>query len=134
MILVGEQPSGSENGDGPIAGRAGRRLAGLLSVSWDSYLSLDRRNLLRNAGRWDPAAARETAAEIDALPADVVLVLLGRKVQGAFGLAGFPQFTVARTPAGKRAYLLPHPSGRCRVWNDPRAAQTARRFLRPALD
>ena len=87
-----------------------------------------RTNLLEHGERWGARRARERAARVlDAFPAERY-VLLGSRVAAAFGLPYAP-FTVT-TSYGRehlRHFLvLPHPSGRCRAWNDPRAASAAR--------
>ena len=65
---------------------------------------------------------------------DETIVLLGRKVAAAFGLAHLAPFTsqvvvLADEGTVLRYVLLPHPSGRCREWNDPGAYELAREML-----
>jgi hypothetical protein len=44
-----------------------------------------------------------------------------------------PSFSFELWVAGYRTYVgLPHPSGRCRVWNEEESLECARRFLRQA--
>ena len=66
---------------------------------------------------------------------DTTSVLRGRKVAGAFGLGHLAPFTrqdVVQIDGGNllRYVILPHPSGRCRVWNEPDAVERARALLR----
>lgn len=64
------------------------------------------------------------------------IVLLGSRVAKAFGLKDIKLFSVFQGIKGtrlKRTFvLLPHPSGRCRVWNDKGSYQKARRVLKKA--
>lgn len=101
-------------------GCAGHRLMNILGLRrWEYMLLFDRANLLGCSPVWFPRAARERAAEL--LASDRKLILLGAKVAAAFGFCDGP----FRSYDG-RVLVLPHPSGRCRVWNDPGAAARAR--------
>lgn len=87
--------------------------------------------------RWSAPAARARAAELlaDRSAGEArVFVLLGRKVAAAFGLDAHPPFSVVLAPDEDGAFwpcvLLPHPSGRCREWNEPGAHERARALLR----
>ena len=95
----------------------------------DEYLgAFDRVNLYEAApAAWDPvdARVRAFAHRVAGRP----LVVLGRRVAEAFRLPYAP-FT---SPA-PGVVVLPHPSGRCRAWNDPRAADLARRVIRDILN
>lgn len=110
---------------------AGHRLATLvMGLSRRDYLDrFDRVNLC--SGRWSMREARDTAARIRA-ERRAVLVLLGAKVCAAFGVE-FQPFTCS-APASLdvpqwRFVVLPHPSGRCRLWNDPLSIARARASL-----
>ena len=48
----------------------------------------------------------------------VRLILLGQKVAKAFGLKFEPFKAVGTMTGGVDFLMLPHPSGRCRIWND----------------
>lgn len=130
-LIVGEQnPYGS---DAHFAlyprpeGSAGWRLCHkVLGLSEDEYLgNFDRCNLCD--GRWDTWDARLSARTI--VFVRPVAVLLGRKVASVFDLKKAQLFTTERR--GKcRLIILPHPSGRCRVWNDPTSFERARELLR----
>lgn len=109
-------------------GCAGSRLQDrILDVSLGDYLRrYDRVNLC--AGKWSAPEARLRAAGL--VSDGALLVLLGAKVAAAFGLDHEP-FTVAGL-RGAVVVQLPHPSGRCRVWNDPASYGRARAVLRAA--
>ncbi len=112
------------------AGAAGDRLRMILGLTDRQYLrAFDRANLVLGQ-RWSmPAAAREGAAYLmRQRPTRAPMILLGRRVAAAFGVADYPQFTICG-----RFYLLPHPSGRCRDWSRRGAIAKARAFLSPLL-
>lgn len=141
VVIVGEMnPYGADPRyalyDEP-AGSAGGRLRRLvLGLRSDTYHRRTRRfNLC--TGVWGPAKARRyTAGRIGSLCGqDDTVVLLGRKVADAFGLDHLAPFTtqaVVSVDEGsvRRYVLLPHPSGRCREWNEPGAYERARELLR----
>lgn len=132
-LLVGElNPLGSdlrfalypkpENG-------SGGRLRRILGMTSSAYLRAFRRvNLC--AGEWDAREARLAASRL-ARETGGPFVLLGRKVSAAFGLPYAPFHTFNRfdRDATRAALVLPHPSGRCRAWNDPGAAPLARALV-----
>ena len=115
-------------------GCAGARLCEILGMSKREYLlTFDRVNLLGGARRrWSAASAREAAC---ALAASVETaryrVLLGARVAAAHGLA-FKPFMKDGPQCGHAVcqcgswLVLPHPSGRSRLWNEPGAAERAR--------
>lgn len=112
-------------------GASGARLARILDMLEAEYLrSFERANLC--TGAWSLRAARRSARQILDGP-NRRLVLLGRRVCQAFGLEfqPFATLTLAEVGGGMRhdVVILPHPSGRCRIWNDPRSARKARRLV-----
>jgi hypothetical protein len=125
---------GEEGPSGPMAlfpypvHRSGGRLCHrVMGVAPMWYVqSLDRTNLCHDG--WDARTAARRAAEIATmtLPYDVV-VLLGSRVCRAFGVSYRP-FRVTRR-GGRRYVVLPHPSARCRTWNDPESIGRARSVL-----
>lgn len=113
----------------------GGRLRKILGLSLSAYMNgFDKMNLC--TGRWSQPEARRKAAEV-MLQSRTPIVLLGRKVAGAFFPAGPPEpFTVAHETRFSVApvYLIPHPSGMCREWNDPQAIPKVRALLAPLLE
>ena len=130
------------------AGVAGCRLRSqILALSRLTYLSIWRANLC--SPTWNRAAAIERAAELvvgtgDAHPWNLV-IMLGRKVAdavdaalrretkrqgGAPGWRDIEPFESAPLGVGRTLVSLPHPSGRCRDWNDPANYARARELLR----
>lgn len=97
----------------------------------------DRANLCR--GKWSAAEASKYASELE--HSHRTLILLGAKVCHAFGY-NFEPFTVKRkftsasaevvigTPHDEWTFvLLPHPSGRNHLWNEPGSYWRARLLL-----
>lgn len=138
-LIVGElNPYGSDPAFAlyPLPEHAsGGRLCQLLNMSHGRYLALfDRVNLCE--GKWEALKARDAARALRLDNAGRQMILLGRKVAGAFGFRDVPFFS--RPSTDGRFLLLPHPSGLCRVWNEPEnqlrarelVADTIRRALR----
>jgi hypothetical protein len=84
------------------------------------------------------AEAREHAERMRPWLADEfdLVLLLGRKVAAAFGLAGVPLLGEARhfDHLDCRWVVYPHPSGVSHFWNDAANLERARRVLRDAVD
>lgn len=109
----------------PFPGSAGERLRRHLSLDIARYGALWRANLCRQ--HWNGPEAAERAVELlggtgDAAPWWLI-VTLGRRVASAFGLRESGGLRVRQVGSWK--FLeLPHPSGRCRKWNDPTVSST----------
>ena len=139
LILVGEDNPLSTRPEFALFSRpegcAGHRLQSkILGLPEGEYLALHRVNLCAEA--WDRGEAAESAHLLLSTKHDpVAVVMLGRKVAEAFArcCAGgpLPPFTW-RALEIDRVHLvaLPHPSGRCRAWNDPGSVTKARALLR----
>lgn len=138
VILVGENnPYGFDTEfalyDHP-PGCAGHRLRRVLGLSSDQYLGLHRVNLCDD----DFSKVRAERRVFELMDAQMpwrVMVLLGRKVTGAFekvALDGRPllPFETREHPSGRACVSLPHPSGRNLVWNQPTTRARAREVLR----
>jgi hypothetical protein len=125
-LIVGElNPYGSDPHFAlyPLpAGAAGDRLCRILGLRRGDYLArFDRVNLCD--GKWSASAARERAGEIMDSDHERV-VLLGSKVAKAFGVPFRPFEFVPG--CWQTLLVLPHPSGRCRIWNDHRSVTNAK--------
>lgn len=126
-LLVGESnPFGSDEKFALYPapdGCSGHRLCCLiLGMRRRDYLAaFDRINLC--AGKWSTREATDSALKI--WVADRRVILLGSKVAKAFG-ADFVPFEIS---VGGRVLVLPHPSGLCRLWNEPDAIRLARRAV-----
>ncbi len=138
ILLVGENnPYGSDPEFALYCyppGCAGYRLRRILGLPQHQYLALHRKNLCD--GDWSARDARARALELLSPTASwSVMVLLGRKVAGAFeqvALGGDPlvAFSIRACSSGTTLISLPHPSGRNLVWNQPWARARARAILR----
>lgn len=111
---------------------SGNRLREHLGLRDSTYEALDKENLCD--GRWSAPRARGRAGDLVNLY-DVV-VCLGAKVAQAVADAIWwervPFFGTATTGGTNPLTVvsLPHPSGLCRVWNEPGARDKARSVLR----
>lgn len=108
---------------------SGGRLQKILGLSRTEYLrSFDRLNLCR--GKWRIRDARTEVsrilfAAVDGGGRDIIL--LGSKVCLAFD-EEFKPFNVREIHAG-RLIVLPHPSGRNRIWQKPGTKEQARALV-----
>lgn len=109
-------------------GCAGNRLFEMLrdvlpSATMHEYVKrFERVNLV--SGRWHRATARSAARALRPSLTARSVVLLGREVAEAFEISpSYPSGTPA--PDGAIFYLMPHPSGRNRQYNDPEVRHAA---------
>ncbi len=129
-VLVGLDPGG--NGQVPLDPEypSGRRLADLYGLSPEDYLERTDRVNLHPLPR--PASEDDGAATCLApLLRGRRVLALGGRVSRALG-AG-PDLTSWSLRGDSVIASLPHPSGRCRWWNDGTNAESARGFLRRSL-
>lgn len=148
-LLLGEAPGPSASGDVlPLGGGTARRLLGFMGVEadvddrrWqygDAYhgtLSelFELSNVFPDSpGFWDPREARSRVAMILAEDHPCA-VLLGRRVSAAAGIPMSPFFEW-REALGKPAVVIPHPSGRNLLYNDPEERVRAGRSLWEAVN
>jgi hypothetical protein len=152
ILLVGEdnpQSVADEHALYPAPyGCAGHRLqSAILAIDEMRYLSIWRTNLCLGE-RWSAAKAHARAEILLGLRMSLTttspssdtpwrtIVILGSKVAGVFSRilpsgAPFEPFTRYRwAPGDVDIVALPHPSGRCQVWNDRRRAVDARQIMR----
>lgn len=134
-LIVGESnPYGNEDYLSlypvPSNSAGGRLCRIILGMTPRQYLdSFERANLVVG-DKWSAAAARERAQQLSRERPPTRIVLLGAKVCEAFGQQLGDFEWVVNAPTGHSFLRLPHPSGRCRVWNDPSALPRARGALR----
>lgn len=142
-LVIGQAPSRGRDGEPPLSGRSGARLANLAGISLEEFLGqTDRVNLIeRWPGRSGKKGDRFPAAEARArfhviLPmcSGHRVVLLGSHVAEAFRFYGRP-FCWARslTPVYADWAFCPHPSGVNLWWNDPDNVRAASEFWRNLL-
>lgn len=131
-LLVGESNPYSDDPEFALypfpRGAAGSRLKDILGMTNAEYLAtFDRANLMPNRLKWDLKAARARAI---ALP-HTRRILLGSRVCQAH-LIQFDVFEPYYFRDGQ-ALVFPHPSGRCRIWNDRTNIDRARAALKEFL-
>lgn len=125
VLLVGEHnPYGSAPGfelyPAPQRSAGYRLCCVILGYPRREYLeTFDRCNLVV-APKWSAPAAREAATKLK----HDRRVLLGAKVAAAHGVP-FTPFEAVKGE-GWRGVVLPHPSGRCRLWEEAGAYGRAR--------
>ena len=110
------------------ANASGGRLCKILGIDYRDYLrSFDRVNL--SNGEWSLTRAKAAAERILEESEDGRhVVLLGAKVCRAF-YTDFAPFVTSRVERSGKAWyrtILGHPSGLCRLWNDPANVARAR--------
>lgn len=115
-------------------GCAGWRLCHvILGMEEREYLrAFDRANLC--LGGWSLTAARSRADEL--VRERTAIVALGAKVASAFRVPFKPYRDFIRCLVGSHVAhiaVLPHPSGRCRLWNDQANVNRARQFVGSVL-
>jgi hypothetical protein len=131
VVLVGEQnPYGSDPDFALYPapdGCSGHRLCCvILGMRRADYLrSFERVNLCD--GPWETKTARRRAESLRGRR----VVMLGAKVARAFGAAYDPLMASRLRDVGTKQHFvhflcLPHPSGRCRTWNEPGMVERAR--------
>lgn len=126
-IIVGESNPYGSDPDFALypspPGCSGHRLCCLiLGMNHDDYLdAFDRVNLV--VGKWSMKVAKEKACELRRGEGRR-FILCGRKVCDAFNTRFVP--FMAFSQGGDRFAVLPHPSGLCRLWGDPKAFAKAR--------
>lgn len=136
VLLVGE--SNPYGDDSRFAlhpsppGCAGHRLAHhILGMEDREYLAVfDRINLLSSRAPWSTRRARRAALILLCAPQRIVA--LGARVTRAFlgqPAETFQAYWVEGPNGRSRVVSLPHPSGRCRLWNAPGAVPAARALV-----
>ncbi len=125
-LIVGEAPSKNEVTERPIEGRIGRRLARCCGLTLEEFIErFDRVNLLHvrqdtkekgfEFDRYAGIAAARTL--FNAFYPGQRVLLLGHRVRDSFGVVNKEYFEEFYLGSAK-AYVLPHPSGVNRWWND----------------
>lgn len=143
-LLIGEAPSRKSDPKKPFQGASGRRLARMAGL--DSEEDLPTRFRMTNVlGRWPGtgnagekgsrfpiARAKRAARRIELLG---VVILAGRRVAKAFGMAEAPYFRWYATDRHGpcRIAVIPHPSGCNQFYNVPANREKVAAFLRGVL-
>lgn len=143
-LIVGEAPSKNEVTERPIEGRVGKRLASLCGLTYEEFLErFERVNLLHvrqdtkeKGFEFDHVAACNAAHDLwlkGAIAKGRVVILLGWRVARAFSeQTGY--FEGRETINGARIYVVPHPSGVNRWWNQDDHKRMASEFFQKISD
>lgn len=153
-MIVGEAPGPRQEEHAVFTGPSGARLTRLLGRPWtDVMLGVNllgaRQRLSRGGSEF---SVREAAAAARMMMLcspwfshrsdGKVIVLAGKRVASAFGIdprqvSYFATHQVCwRSSSGglihdfRQVIVIPHPSGRCRWWNDPSNRRVAGRWFR----
>lgn len=143
-LLIGEAPGKNEHPPRPLEGRVGRRLATCAGISFEEFLErFDRTNLLsvrqdtkEKGFEFDHVAAKAEAERLhrEVLQPGQTVVLLGRRVAKAFDMPPDPFVEHLRWAWGQRGfikmYVVPHPSGINRWFNEPTNVSQMNEFMR----
>ena len=134
IIFVGMNPAHQGDPDTPLEGRIGKRFAKLLQITPEQFAAdFERVNLnYLPLSSFDYEEAARRADSIIRNKEIRKVVVCGQRVCGCFWLPFLPLHTKIR--GGRKAYfILPHPSGLNRWWNDPenvvRAGESLRTFV-----
>jgi len=143
-MIVGEAPGAKTDGSVPlyphVAGCAASRLMRYAEITPKYWLGCTHRvNLC--AKSWSPHEAEGTVELLRTWLSSPMhfyrkepmrVLLLGRRVSDAWGLRGSPPF--GRTSIGRLDVAwIPHPSGRCLLYNDKKNQRRAGRAVRWVL-
>lgn len=141
LLIVGEAPTERGDGEEPLLGSIGRRLAGLLFLSYPGEYrrTCDRLNLLQDFPgyarmstnvRWPGRAAEARADILREVFRGRHILLLGRRVARAFGHPRARFFTRWQEADGTTYGLVPPLLPR---WVKPESEDRARRMLKQLL-
>lgn len=140
-LIVGEAPSKNEVTARPIEGRVGKRLAAVCGMELAAFLAhFERVNLLHvrqdtkeKGFEFDLKAARVEAERLrDNFKEDQIVILLGGRVAEAFHV--HDHYFVETRVNFARLYIVPHPSGVNRWWNDPLNMRQAEVFMQSIVE
>lgn len=113
---------------------AGWNLWQLTGLTREGYLeSFERMNLMDGL-KWLPSDAQKGAERLRTELANRDVILLGNDVSRLMWVGDIePCYRWRQKPEGGWWAKIPHPSGRCRHWNDPLEREMARIFFRELL-
>lgn len=140
-LIIGEAPSKNAITDRPIEGRIGKRLASAAGLSYERFLDhFDRANLLSirqdvvgTGFTFNILAAKVAASRLaEKFEPGQIVLLLGGRVSESFGLhSGYFEEHVVNEAC---VYILPHPSGINRWFNDPRNMAQMTTFMQSIVE
>lgn len=113
---------------------SGNHLRQIMGLKDHEYERIDKVNLIEGT-RWSAPKARLAAEKLLRSRPPGPFVLLGSRVHAAFGVPKQPsgeRLWAFPHETGRQLVLLPHPSKRNRVWNEPDIYSMCRRALEGA--
>lgn len=132
-LLIGESSHTPEKR--PFDGVGGRKIAKMCGLS-DLFDFFETTNLFLtlplNSENGDPfpmAEAKAVAERLKIVLEDRSVFLAGKRVAEAFGILHPVYFEQLNPDWCVRAWIIPHPSGRNRWWNDRENVRKATRFF-----
>ncbi len=123
ILLLGEAPARGTTApfsNECVSGKRFRELVG------DHFNRLKCANLFTRPTSWDLERFRRQASRV-VLDAEIIL-LAGKRLANAFGIRNVAYFEPCMLQ-GRIAYVIPHPSGRNRFWNNEFNRFRAERFF-----
>lgn len=139
-LIIGEAPSKHGDPDKPIEGKIGNRLAHAGGITFEDYMAcFERVNLLHvrqeysgKGSAFNKAEALEHANKLQKqFVAGRTILLLGKRVAEAFGLNG--DYFDVHFVNDAHVYVIPHPSGVNRWWNDPENRSRMEEFMHEVI-
>lgn len=143
VVLVGEMPpqrwaldARYRAGHSPLyphpPNSAGARLKALSGLGYGEYIyGLERVNLMHEwSPSWNAAEARRRAMSIVTCLRPHTLILCGGRVATAFGVTETLPLKFYSEVLECNVVAIPHPSGRCRLYNQ----DSIRQYVREAFD
>lgn len=126
-LIIGEAPGKNGDPTKPIEGRVGARLAACAGITFEEFLeTFDRVNLLQEQPQDAPKGmtfnvklAGRAAKDMErSFVLGQTILVLGKRAASAFGLTKVRYFDLWFTPTGAKMYVVPHPSGANRWYNE----------------
>ncbi len=138
-LIIGEAPGKHGDASKPVEGRIGARLAACFGLTLEEFLeAFDRVNLLQgqpqDSGRGTNFNVKEAGRvarsweQSDFIDERPLVLLLGKRVAAAFKFTNAEYFVKVKI-AGATTYVVPHPSGVSRWWNELENELTMIRFM-----
>ena len=128
-LIIGEQPGKNE-------GRIGHRLAAFAGISFGEFMdTFERMNLLQVRAEYSgknmafSVAEARTHADIvrRKLQPEQLVLVLGKRAAEALGLV--EEYFMLQNVNGALVYVVPHPSGANRWFNDPANSEQMIMFM-----
>lgn len=138
-LLIGEWPPKTGEGPyGPLSARPAHVLAGILGVTYETFLCLfERANLLKYWVSERPpriASLRVMAGHLSDPPPGAPVIMLGRRVARAFEFKHeFYDWAQVGIKSSTPCVVVPHPSGKNLMYNDAAERERVGDALRKAL-